>query len=171
MKTIVISGLLFLSLILAAQTKYENLEYGFKINFPDGWIIKNSTQKYTLIKAVHSSNTNISYISIAAYPIDNGNLEFYKNESPQEMFNLLKEEENIEGELLDSGLKIIDGKRTVWTKVKMHVLESTFLITSNYHIVYNGILFRITNATDGGEKSYEELKPIFEKSVYSLDFK
>lgn len=164
--------LLLLTLISAAQNRYENLEYGFKINFPDNWVIKNSSQKSTLIKAVNSSNNHISYISIAAYPVTKSEIEYFKNASPQEIIISLKEEyPNTKVELLDSGIKIIDGKRTLWTKVKLYMSETKYLITSNYHLIYNGMEYRITNATDGGEKLFDELKSSFEKSTYSIDFK
>lgn len=155
-----------------AQNKYENSDYGFKINFPDTWTIKKSSTENTIIKAVNLTKYQISYISIAAYPIPAKDIKVYENISPIEMFNALKEEySDIPIELISSGLKTVDGKRAVWTKVKMFISGSKYLIMSTYHILYKEKLFRITNATDGGEKLFDELVPIFERSTYSIDFK
>jgi len=171
MKRLLIPLFIILLCNCEAQNSYTNSEYGFRINFPDNWNIKKSSQKFTVVKAVSPSSRYISYISIAAYPIPKNEIEYYMKVTPQQMYNTLKEEySNYKIELLDSGYQIINGNKATWNRVKVDILCTKYIITDNYHLTYNGTLFRITNATDGGETIYNELKSIFERSINSLVF-
>jgi len=154
-----------------AQNKYENLVYRFTIDFPANWTIKNSTQKYTLIKAVKTTETCISYIAIAAYPIPKEDSDFYKSASTKDMFKIFSEEyPSNKIELINSGIITLDGERTIWTNVKFFIDNTKYLIMNNYHLLHEGTFFRITTSTDGGEKQYNELKSIFENSVSTIHF-
>jgi len=173
MRKLLLSIAVIFSLIecLSAQNIYENSEYGFKINFPDDWIIKKSVAPFTIIKAVKPPSKSISYIAIAAYPISQDDIEYYKNASPRDMFDIFKEEyPGYKLVLGGTGITEIQGIRTVITIVRIYLNESDVIITGNRHLVHNQTLFRFTFATDGGESLFSELNAITEKSIYSVDF-
>jgi hypothetical protein len=156
---------------LFSQNEYKNSAYGFKINFPENWIVKKTNQENTIVKAIEPSSIPISYISIAAYPITKTEIEYYKDASPQVVFMALKEEyEEIQIELIDFGIIMINGKRAIWTKVEICLTETKYIIASNYHLINDRYLFRITIATDGGTQVFNDLNLLFENTINSIVF-
>jgi len=151
---------------------YTNENYGFTISFPTGWEIKGSSQKNTLVKAVHKDMHNrIALIAIAAYDIGmDGDIWEVTGEDMFEK-SFRADYPNIDATLLDSGKTIINGKHVLWTKIMVKDAWFGPMVSLNYHLVHNKILFRISGSADTDTKWFEENESTFKESISSIDFR
>ncbi len=147
---------------------YFNTEHHFSINFPEGWDIKQSTVKSTIIKATfHDGSGNFAYIAIAAYPWSTS-----EKLSADDMFIDLKSQYRyIEFERIDSGETFIQGKSAVFNTIAIRTPPKTANISKHYHVTRGDKLFRITAATNHSQAFFNQQLRVMEQSVLTFNFK
>ncbi|MCG8574060.1 MAG: hypothetical protein MI810_04190 [Flavobacteriales bacterium] len=163
--------LLLLSIFSAfsfSQNHYQNQDYGFSINFPDGWQQKDSWVEYCLRKATNNTSSSISYISVAASPSDSIKNQKINEASALEAYELTKIDFNLtEAKLINSGTSIFDNIEMKWSHCEYDygVKKLNF---KNYYFGWKEWFFRFTFMSDGGTERFEQLLPQFEATMKTL---
>jgi hypothetical protein len=160
----------FVFIGFARADAFISEEYGFTINLPAGWEVKDGTASNTIIKAVYrDASGKLALISVSAYRTDaEGDIW---DVSPRQMFEALHNEyPGAETELLDSGKTVVDGEHAIWTFVDVRSPPIVTMLTRSYYFVREPFLFTINTSTDRGQTWFEQHAHTFEKAVASFRF-
>jgi len=143
--------------------KYIDNQFGFSIVFPDNWNIRDAILHDEIaIKAVHKAE-NGDFATLIIYVWENDGIIDFSRFSGKDFFDYL----NSEGgpELLDYGRKNINGKKSIWYKMKMDLMG-----TSSYSVTYvfshNRYLYQLFGHTIFGDKHwYDKNEPKIISSI------
>jgi hypothetical protein len=153
-----------------APALYENAEYGFSIQFPPGWKIKEGAAKETVVKAVHRDSAGrLAMIAIAAFRLRNS-FDLHQVDTTT-LFEMGKAgSPGIDLVLLDDGEDDINGTYAKWLKTEIREPKIASIIGRKYYIVHGKTLFQIDAVTERDPKYYERYENILEGSVRTFRF-
>jgi hypothetical protein len=138
--------------LIERKNFYINQDFGFSINFPSNWEIKQPEfSDDIIIKAIIRDNHKLAALNIYAWHIED--IQSTKQLLPQE---LMHKYHSVKGEMMDSGIDYIDGIRAKWLKVKV---ENDFFTTYNlaYFISIGDILYSLVGNTVLGDEEWFDL--------------
>lgn len=152
---------------------YTNEEYGFTIQFPDGWTIKEGVASGTIVNAVHRDESGkVAMITINTQRLAEGEDYSFRNTSPEEVFELVRRQFTGQGitiTLLDSGVTSINGEYAVWHKYRLRMLPVMDKVCLTYNILRKEKLFIVAGSAN--PKIYPKVEPTLKESISSLHFK
>ena len=150
----------------------RNQEYGFTIQFPDGWTIKDGIASGTIVNAVHRDEScKVTMITINTHRLAEGEDHTMKNNSPEEIFKVVKREYAGQGTtmtLLDSGVTSINGEYAIWHKHRMQMLQVMDKVFLTYTIPRKENLFIVAGSAN--PDIYPEVESLLKESITSLRF-
>ncbi len=176
MRTILTAALFILTCLAASVTAgqpYYDKIHQFSIEFPDGWIVKQSSNPETVIKAVYRDTVGrIAQITIAAYPLPHAVSQGEANElTADDMWAGWKKQfPDFTVKRHDSGVARIRSHRAVWNLIEITDPPQARMIGKHYHFVQGKYLYRVTAMTGSGSKFFRVVLPIMEKSISTLAF-
>lgn len=146
---------------------YSDPDLGFSIVFPAGWTVKEPLSSDSIvIKAIHrGDNHKLAALNIYAWQLD-GSVDV-TGMSPQELFDLTYADQ---GELLDSGIEMLNGHHAVWMKMKLKAMGLPgYALT--YVLVRDDILFSLHGITMVGDSTwFDSNAPALLTSIRSFRF-
>jgi hypothetical protein len=161
---------LILSGKLIAQNTYTNSTHGFSIDFPSGWIQKQSKVEHTIIKASNSTSNIIQYLSIGSYSITETEANKITTATSSKAFDLVKAMFGSEAMTLEkTGDATMAGINMHWAKLSFDLNGKM----SHYKVFYftkKETLFRFTYCCDGDQTNFDTGLKLFEESLKTLKF-
>jgi len=161
-------GLLFYSNALAGIT-YTNDEFGFTIEFPENWEVKEGAAASTIIKAVHKDASGlVLQITIAVYP---GN---YKRDiwsyTGAQMLEIFKMTVGTDAALLDWGKTTFSGEHALWAMIEARSPILPYL-TWNNNVIRGPRLFMINALAAGSAApSFAQHEAEIDRAIRSFRF-
>ena len=153
-------------------SSYRNQAYGFTIQFPDGWTIKEGVASGTIVNAVNRDELgNVAMVSINAQRLAQGEDYSLRNTSPEEVFESARRQlvgQGITMMLLDSGVTSINGEYAIWHKYSMKMSQVMDKVCLSYNIPRDRNLFILAGSAN--PEMYPEVEPILKESITSLHF-
>lgn len=152
------------------EQSFESSQYGFTIEFPDGWILKDGVAGHTVVKAVYKDfESHVAMVTVTAINMEKGEEEVYKNSSAKEFADSLKKEfAELNPQIIDYGKIEIDGKSAFFVKHRFSVPDVINSTNKAYSIPYNDILY-VVSATANSE-IFDEMESTLMKSLNSFKF-
>jgi hypothetical protein len=144
------------------------LEYGFSIEFPEGWQITESFTEPYLVEAFHEDDTeHVAFITIAAESISD-------TFDPCSISDKTLLKDLSTGQpgttILDSGQSIIGGEPATWTKAEVEDSPSGAMVVLSHQLVHNKVLYRITGGVTGNVAWFAQYEDIIKEAIYTLSF-
>ncbi|MBN2272479.1 MAG: hypothetical protein JXN61_17840 [Sedimentisphaerales bacterium] len=151
---------------------YRNDEYGFTVQFPDGWITGQGVASGTVAKAVHKNEAGkVAMVNINVQELAEGDGDALKKHSAEEVFQIVTQQFSGQGReitLLDSGVTSVGGEHAIWHKYRLqqsHLMDKVFL---TYNIIHDNYLFVVSGSADHG--MYPEMDSLLRESIMSIRF-
>lgn len=170
---IVIAALLTNPLPLFADNPYYDRTHEFSINFPDGWDIKRSANKETIVKAVFkNSQDRLAIISIAAYPLPIApkNVQQAKL-TPDVMWEGLREQyPDFKMRRLNWADAKVRSTPVVWNIVEILDPPQAAMFAKHYHLLKGTTLYRITAMTDHDKSFFDAQLSIMDAAISTFSF-
>ena len=153
---------------LYAGEPYKDLEYGFSLEFPEGWQTTESVTKAYLVEAFYEADTgHVAFITMAAEDLSD-TFDPWSKSGKALMEALSTEQPGTT--MLDSGQSIIGGEHAIWTKADMADSPSGPMIVLSHQLVHNKVLYRITGGVTGDVTWFAEYEETIKKAIDTLSF-
>ena len=170
---IVIAALLTNPLPLFADNPYYDRTHEFSINFPDGWDIKRSANKETIIKAVlKDPQGRLAIISIAAYPLPIALKHARQAQLTSDiMWEGLREQyPDFKMRRLNWADAKVRSTPAVWNIVEIYDPPQAAMFAKHYHLLRGTTLFRITAMTVHDKSFFDTQLSIMDAAISTFSF-
>jgi len=165
---------------------YVNDTLHFTIQFPAGWAIKGSSAPNTVVKAVRKNEGNeVALVSVAVYDLaamaerdgetdvsrgDFASLDLWDSD-PQEWARGLQNDcPAAELIVLEARKVTLSGRHAQFNKIQMRIPDGPALTSINHHVMYNGLLYRVTGSATGAGEWFVTNEPILLASSRTFRF-
>ncbi len=166
-KILPIIAFLFFSAAAFSQQVYKNNDYNFRINFPDGWEIKQGSESRIIIRAVYDEFTEINIVQESQEGMNDSTFA-----SMGADYFCKSMEKRLRTMLLD--YKTIDYASATISGIKSYYINYTCsnfskqMNATQYFFVRKGVLYVITAGCK--DDDFETYKFIFKDCVSSFKF-
>ena len=152
---------------------YFDKTHRFSITFPEGWTVKRSSNRDTVIKAVFRDTQNhFAQISIAAYqlPADVAPTDM-EELTPDVMWQELKKQfPDFSVKRHGFGDVNIRSRRAVWNTIEIEAPPQAAMFGKHFHFIEGRHMYRVSAITDHDKPFFDAVLPTMETSIATLAF-